>query len=88
MTSPGQIKRTPVQAEGDQNSAGRNSPFPDNDESLMEIAKRLKQYERLAERVELLEEIAKKTSATEGRICRVNSVLHLKICIKYTNITT
>ena len=33
--------------------------------------------ERLAERVELLEELVKKMSAIEGKPCRVNPVQHL-----------
>ena len=73
MTSQGQIKRSRVPVEEGQESSGRNSPLVENDEPVMEIVKRLKV------RVELLEDLAKKTSAAEGKIYRVNSVLHLKI---------
>ena len=83
MTFPGQIKRTPLPAEEGQVCLGRNSPHVENHESLTETVKWLKEKnERLAERVELLEELSKKTSAAEGKIYRVNYVLHLKICIK------
>ena len=76
MTSPGQIKRTPVPAEEGQGCSGRNSPLVENVEPVTEIVKRLKV------RVELLEDLAKKTSAAEGKLYGVNYVLHLKICIK------
>ena len=69
MTSPGQIKRTPVLAEEGQKSSGRNSLPVENVEFLMETVKWLKEKkERLAERVELLEELSKNTSAAEGKI--------------------
>ena len=58
-------------------------------QSLMETVKQLKQKnKRLAERVELLEAIVQKISATEGKTYRANYVLHLKVCIKdkYINV--
>ena len=76
MTSTRQIKRKRVPVEEGQKSSERNSSLVESDEPLMEMVKRLKV------RVELLEELAKKTSATEGKLYGVNYVLHLKICIK------
>ena len=83
MTSPGQIKRNRLPVEEGQGCSERNSPHVENEESLKETVKWIKEKnERLAERVELLEELSKKTSAAECKIYRVNYVLHLKICIK------
>ena len=82
MASLADMKRTRAPAEEDQKSLRMNSTFIENNESLTETAKRSKQYERLAERVELLEDLVKNISATEGKTYRVNSVLHLQLCIK------
>ena len=83
MTSPGQIKRTHVQADEGQKRSRRNSLLVENVDSLMETVKWLKEKNKwLSERVELLEQLLKNTSAAEGKIYRVNFVLQLKICIK------
>ena len=76
MTSPGQIKRTHVLSEEGQKSSGRKSPLVENVEPLTETVK------SLAERFERLEALVQKISATEGKTYRVNSVLHLQLCIK------
>ena len=68
MTSPGEIKKTLA--------ASQRLPkkHRDRDESLTETVKRLKQYERLADRFERLEALVQKISVTEGKTYRLNSV--------------
>ena len=76
MTSPGQIKRTHVQADEGQKRSGRNSLLVENVDSLMETVKWLKEKnEWLSERVELLEQLLKNTSAAEGKIQTIELIL-------------
>ena len=81
MTSPGKIKRTHVLAEEGQKSSGRNSALVENNESLTDAVKQLKELKeknkQLAEKFERLEALVQKISATEGKPYRDNSVLYL-----------
>ena len=78
MTSPGQIKKTHVLAEEGQKISGRNSPLVENNESLTDTVKQLKEKnQQLAEKFERFEALVQKISATEGKPHRDNSVLYL-----------